>query len=382
MEKRSNMNQKAILITFVGMLTIGTIGSVFSPKKEYSSTEKRKLQTFPKFSVKNLVDGKFEAEYENYVTDQFIFRNEWITMKTQIERGLQKKDINNVYFAKDNYLIERHPMEKVDTALMQKNLERLETFLNESAFRLGENRVRAMLVPTASEILTNKLPSFAYGFPQSQVIRELKEHVLGQIVVDVTDTLKEHAKEPIYYKTDHHWTSLGAYYAYVDWAKSMGFEPAKKEDFEVEKVADDFYGTIAAKVNVKTKPDDIYLYKRKGNPLYEVTYNEKETSNSLFYEESLKTDDKYTVFLKGNNPLVKIQTSNENSRKLLVIKDSFSHTFVPFLVDHYEEVYMIDFRHYKIGAKEFIEQEGITDCLVLYNIMNFIEDTNSLMFTR
>ena len=210
----------------------------------------------------------------------------------------------------------------------------------------------------------------------------MKERIPESCLVDVTDTLKEHADESIYYRTDHHWTTLGAYYAYVEWARTAGFEPFAKEEFEVVKATDQFYGTIASKVNVSVKPDDMYLYKKLGNPKYIVEYNQTETTDSLFNYASLDTKDKYTVYLNGNNALVKITSENKNGRKLLVIKDSFSHCFVPFLVDHYEEVYMIDFRYFRMGVSQFMEQEGITDVLVLYNVINFVEDVNSLTFIR
>lgn len=372
----------SIVASFLLMIGVGTVISILAPKKSFSSNENRFLQQMPEFSVETFFDGSFETDYETFVTDQFILRDQWIALKTNMERLLQKKDINGVYFGKDNYLMERHEASEVDEELMDKNIDRLSEFVRSAAELLGEDQVRVMLVPTASEILTDKLPAFANGFDQLGVIEEVKQKLPEDCVVDVTQTLEDHADEYIYYKTDHHWTTLGAYYAYSQWAISAGFKPFAQEEFEIVKASDDFYGTIASKVNVQVEPDDIYLYEKFGNPSYEVEYNQAEITNQLYEYDRLETKDQYTVFLNGNNALVKIQSENQNGRKLLVIKDSFSHCFVPFLVDHYEEVHMVDFRYFKMGISQYMEQEGITDVLVLYNVINFVEDANSLMFIR
>lgn len=379
---RRKFSNISIVASFLLLIGAGTVISILAPKKSFSSNENRFLQQMPELSAQTFFDGSFETDYEKFVTDQFILRDRWIALKTNMERLLQKKDINGVYFAKDDYLIERHEASEVDQELVDKNIDRLSQFVQKAVGLLGEDRVRVMLVPTASEILTDKLPAFANGFDQLGVIEEVKQKLPNTSVVDVTQTLEDHSDEYIYYKTDHHWTTLGAYYAYSRWAISAGFEPFARDDFKIVKASDDFYGTIASKVNVKVEPDEIYLYEKLGNPTYEVEYNQAETTNQLYEYDRLETKDQYTVFLNGNNALVKIQSENHNGRKLLVIKDSFSHCFVPFLVDHYEEVHMVDFRYFKMGIAQYMEQEGITDALVLYNVINFVEDTNSLMFTR
>lgn len=368
--------------TFLFLIILGTVASIFSPKKTFSENENRVLQQMPKFSKDTFLDGTFEKGYENFVTDQFFYRDRWIACKTNIERMLQKKDINGVYFGKDHYLIERHMDSDVKEEQVQKNIDYLTKFINQTASVLGEDHVRVMLVQTASEILKDKMPAYAYGYDQEQVIREVKDQVPAGTFVDVTQTLKDHADEYIYYKTDHHWTSLGAYYAYEQWAFESGLTPFSQEEFDIVKVSDQFYGTIASKVNVDVVPDELNLYVKKGNPVYEVTYNEEKTSASLYEYKHLETKDKYRVYLNGNNALVKIKSQNQNGKRLLVIKDSFSHCFVPFLVDHYEEVYMIDFRYFKNSLKEFMNANEFTDVLVLYNVMQFVKEKNMLYMVR
>lgn len=380
--KGQNVGSLSTCIVFFVLIFGITITSFFVPIRSFSENENRYLEQKPEFSIETLVSGKYTSNYETYITDQFLMRDQWIGLKTMTERALMKKDINGVYFGKDGYLIEKHEASKVKEEQTKKNIDRLQFFVDKYTKELGKDCIHVMLVPTASEILSDKLPAFANGYDQNIVLDRVNEVLPEGTFVDVQDTLKEHKDEYIYYRTDHHWTANGAFYAYQDWAKQSGFEPFAKEAFDIEIGSDRFLGTIYSKVNVKAQPDTIYLYKKKGNPSYQVTYNMEKKSNSLYEMEKLNTKDKYSVYLGGNNALVEIQTENNNGRKLLVIKDSFSHSFVPLLVDHFETVAMVDFRYFNMGISSFIEQYGITDVLVLYNTMNFVQDKNTGNFIK
>lgn len=373
---------KWITGTFLLMIGIGTVVSIVAPKRTFSENENRFLQQFPEINKDAIFDGTFEEEYEAFVTDQFILRDQWIALKTYTERLLQKKDINGVYFADDGYLIERHNAQEIDQQRAETNVDRLAEFIRKASEQYGTEHVRVMLVPTASEILTNKLPAFASGYDQMSIIHKLEKMVPESCVVNVTETLKSHNEEYIYYKTDHHWTTLGAYYAYVDWARSIGIEPLEQKDFNIKQVSKNFFGTIASKVNITVEPDEMFVYETLGNPKYTVEYNAMEETNSLYDYDALQTKDKYSVYLRGNNALVKIKTEQNNGRKLLVIKDSYSHCFVPLLVDHFEEIQMIDFRYFNLPLSEFMEQNEFTDVLVLYNVIGFVEDIHSLSFVK
>ncbi|HAB61840.1 MAG TPA: hypothetical protein DCE48_14305 [Lachnospiraceae bacterium] len=144
--------------------------------------------------------------------------------------------------------------------------------------------------------------------------------------------------------------------------------------------SDKFYGTLHSKVNVNVEPDDIYLYEIKEDMNYQLLYNLTDETDTLYDLSQLEGKDKYSVYMGGNNALVKVKTNNKNGRRLLVIKDSYAHSFVPLAVNHYEETYMIDFRYFNGGVEEFVEENEITDVLVLYNTMNFVKDKNSIKF--
>lgn len=369
-------------ITAMGVLLYGlSIAGIVTPEKKYSDNENRALATMPEFSWNNFVKGTFGSEYETYITDQFVGRDTWISATSYLDFALGRREINGVYFCSDDYLVETHKNSEIDKEQAMVNAERLAEFLNQYKDALGEDRVKAMLIPTAGEILSEKLPPFAGTFDQTEYLKEF-ENRAGTSAINLLDTLSSKKDEYLYYRTDHHWTALGAYYAYEQWAKEMGFTPWKLEEFQTEVVSDDFLGTLYSKVNVVTKPDEITLYYPKEATTYSLEYDLQTKSDTLYAMSHLETKDKYAVYLDGNHGIVKMGTENKNGRKLLLIKDSYAHCFTPFAINHYEETVMIDFRYYRGSVSELIETEGITDVLVLYNIPNFVADKNTSSFLK
>lgn len=233
--------------------------------------------------------------------------------------------------------------------------------------------MKVMLVPTASEVLSDKLPAFAPNAEQHSVIEYAKKQ--GLDVVDVTEALSEHEDEYIYYKTDHHWTSLGAYYAYAEWVRSKGGTPEPLSDWTKRVLCEDFRGTTYSKVNYPFAPyDTIDAYYRQEN--HAVDYNNGDyVTDSIYEEKFLDGSDKYAVFFNSNQSTTKITGNGDG--KLLILKDSYANTFGQFVVDDYAETHLIDMRFFKGKVSEYIAQNGITEVLVLYNIPNFCEDTGA-----
>lgn len=358
------------------------IWNVVTPQKGFSEHENRYLAKFPPFAIDKLINGEFMKEVEEYINDQFVFRDSWILLKTNMERFLLKQDINSVYIAKDEYLIEKHSKEDVSFISAQKNKERLIEFLSKYGELLGKDRVYAMLVPTASNILKDKLPIFASDYDQNAYIDSLLHSIEANNLIDIRDVLEKHKEEYIYYRTDHHWTSLGAYYAYETWARKVGITPLSLKDFNVNVISKSFYGTLHSKLNINIKADEIHLYEYKKDMNYELIYNLTDRKDSLYDYSKLFGKDKYSVFFGGNHALVEVDTNLQNDRRLLVIKDSFAHSMVPFQVNHYEKTYMVDLRYFNGSIEGFIEENEITDVFVLYNTMNFVKDkyTSKLLY--
>lgn len=375
MKRKNHSLFFAVFVFFwVGLV----VWNLLTPEKVFSANENRYLAELPEFSLKDFVSGKYMEDMDDYINDQFVLRDQWISVKVSVERLLQKKEIHSVFFAGDDYLIEHHKESDVKESLVKKNSEVLKAFVELCKSQIGTDRIKVMLVPTSSEILNDKLPLFASGtlYDQLHFLEKMKEELGEGILLPVEETLQSHREEYIYYRTDHHWTSLGAYYAYTLWAESMDFHPRLEAEFEKVLAADDFYGTLHSKVNTKVRPDDIYLYQLKDQMDYKVTYDMESSSSSLYDESKLEGKDKYSVFMGGNHALVEVETSNETGRKLLVLKDSFAHSFVPFALNHYDTTYMVDLRYYNGNLSEFMEEKGITDVLVLYNVMGFVKDTD------
>lgn len=381
--QRDKKNRKRNLVQIVvfNTLIFGiTIASVLSPKRAFSENENRTLASKPNFSFDALYNGKYTSDYETYITDQFVMRDRWIGVKTRTELLLRKKDINNIYFGKDSYLIQKVDTTDVDYEQVKKNITRVEAFSEKYAKILGKEHVFVMIAPTAFDILEEKLPPYATGYDQDAILDELVKRI-PENWIDLRQVLKNHSSEYIFYRTDHHWTTLGAYYAYEAWANVVGEKPLGMENFAISKVSDSFYGTNYSKVHVNVDPDEMYIF--DSGKKFSVEYNmDGKIKNSLYETSYLDVKDKYSMYLNGNNAFVEINSDEMNGKKLLIIKDSYAHSFTPFVTNHYETTYMIDFRYFNLPVSTVIEQYGITDVLVLYNANTFIEDKNIYKLSR
>lgn len=360
------MKNKITPALFCLLLIAGILGSVLVPDKYYSENEKRTLKQFPDISFEDVYSGKFGDALEAYLADQFPGRDGWVTAKTIVERLSGKKESGCVYFAKDGYLIDTN-----------KSFSQKQTVTNISALKNLSDAMRKegipmciMLVPTASEILSDKLPPYAPTMDQASVIAYAKKQGLN--IVDVTSALKKHSGEYIFYKTDHHWTSLGAYYAYAAWMQEKGEKAAPLSSWKSETLCDNFRGTTYAKVNYPFAPYDTIdaFYK---TDKHRVDYNSGSyVTDSIYERKYLNGSDQYAVFLNSNQATTVI--SGSGSGKLLILKDSYANCFAQFPADDYAETHLIDMRFFKGSVREYISENDITEVLVLYNIPNFTGD--------
>ncbi len=368
------MKRKIITIVFVALLAAGVIASILVPDKYYSANEKRTLTQFPKITWKRLFAGDVGDDTEDYLSDQFPARDKWVTFKTTLDRLLGKKESNGVYFCDDGYLLAAHTSINENQAVL--NLQALQV-LQANAAASGIP-MTVMLVPTADYVLTDKLPAYAPVYDQSILTNAA---VRGGInVIDVTDALRAHADEYIYYKTDHHWTTLGAYYAWAQWKTAKGEVPTGKDAYTVTTLCDDFRGTAFNKVNYELAPYDV-MEAWTLAPGHAVSYeNGYETASDIYDRSYLTGRDQYGVYLSSNRSQTTVKGCGTG--KLLIIKDSFANTFAQFTVDEYEETHMLDLRFYTGSVQKYIADNGITEILVLYNVPNFAEDTTVTRCSR
>lgn len=357
------MRNKIITGLFCLLLAAGIVSSILVPDRYYSESEKRTLKQFPEITLTDIRSGKFGDELETYLADQFPDRDSWVTVKTIAERLSGKVEIGGVYFGKDGYLIDTN-----------KAFSAKQAAANIAALKKLQDGLtvpfRVMLVPTASEILSDKLPPFAPTMDQNAILEYTQEQ--GLHLVDVSDTLKAHSGEYIFYKTDHHWTSLGAYYAYGAWMQEKGEDAPSLSAWTKENLCDNFRGTTYAKVNDPFAAfDTMDAYYKKSS--HRVDYNDGNyVTDSIYERKYLEGSDQYATFLNSNQATTVV--SGDGSGKLLILKDSYANCFAQFVVDDYEETHLIDLRFFRGDVQKYVEENGITEVLVLYNIPNFVSD--------
>lgn len=374
-EKQSD---RLLCALFGGLLAIFFFISILKPETGFSEFENRYLGRKPKFSINEVLSGAYMEKYEAYVTDQFPFRNRWITLKTMAERALLKSEINGVYFAADEYYIEKHEKAELFSELSKKNQELLAEFAARQAEYLGKGHVSVMLVPTASCILKEKLPPLAPEDGQEELVSQLSDSysygALQGVWTNVYEELLNHKSEELYYHTDHHWTTLGAFYGYTAWKRQRGEPLPDREEYDERCLSDSFTGTLYAKVNIGMKPDRIYAFLKPETSFRLRLDMEGEWRDSFYSYEKLATRDQYAVFGGGNHAVTEIESSAANGKHLLVIKDSYAHCLAPFLAEDFERLTMLDLRYYNGGVDAYIRSGAVTDILVVYNLAGFTTD--------
>lgn len=368
---KNNTYKKLIGLFLIVFLGIMSVINIIIPDRSFSDMENRRLEPKPKFTINKLFKGNYTSSYEKYISDQFPFRDLFIGIKSDCEKFLGKKENNDVYLCEDGYLMEK--ISKPNKEDFNNKIDAINSF----AISNPQIDKYFMLVPNSVKIMEEKLPKYAPVDNELDILEKVKNLIDNSIeFVDVYGVLEAKKNEYIYYKTDHHWTTKGAYYAYRELGEYMNFKPYSEEDFEIKEVSDSFYGSLYSKGGFRNlDPDSIQLYIDKGDNTYEVEYyDSEEISDSVYYMDNLNKKDKYTVFLNGNHPLLKIKTNISNGKSLLILKDSYANCFIPFLTSYFKEIYVVDLRYFNEDLSSFTQDKDIDDVLLLYNIKSFCED--------
>lgn len=363
-EKR---NALFTVILLAAVILIFTVADLVTADRLYSPTENRLLTERPEFSAEALFSGKYTKNYEDYVTDQFVSRDKWIAIKTYLDIASGKQEIGGVYLAKDGYLIEQHLPGDYPQETVQKKLSML-------AALVQDWNAKVMLVPTADNILAEKLPANAPVWDQTAFLEYARAQLGDGAFIDAASILQKHATEDIYYRTDHHWTSLGAYYGYQAWVEAMGKVAYPYDVASMVQVSDDFLGTLHSKINISWRTDSIYYFGQTARQPVSVTYDFQTVKSSIYEESYLDTKNQYGFFLDDNHAFVEIDTGYETGKTLLVIKDSYANCFIPLLLPHYDTIYVLDPRYYNGRLSDLIGQYASGDVLVLYNCVHFLDD--------
>ena len=355
------------------VLLLGLAGKeALSHQRTYSPVEKRELQTRPEISITKVLDGRFQKKYESYLRDQFPGRDHWVSFQTDMELFMGKNEIHNVYIGKNHYLLEHYTEKEFDPQQISKNLQALEKFVGKAKQNAD---VHVMMVPTKSWVLREKLPAFAPHYKEQKFYDALQQKLEKEdVLISVEPVLDAHKEEEIYYRTDHHWTTLGAWYAYEQYTKAVGGDLQRaqgKKKFRC--ISKDFYGTTYAKINYARQADKIEIYEPADK--LRVVYNMGEKKTKTLYVFSfLKTADQYSVFTGGNQAVLEITGGIKNGKTLLLIKDSFANSILPFLAEDYEKLVVVDLRQLNVSGDRLLEMFSPTDILILYNSAQFAQD--------
>lgn len=388
------LNHYLFLIVF-GVFILGfCVVDILLPNRKFSEMENRFLKQLPAFSVQALVNNEYTLRYEEFVNDQFIGRDTWITLKSICESILFKVENNGVALGQDGYQFEKAPT--VDEEILHQNIQYLETFL-----RNYPGQAKVGIIPNSYQVLWEKVP---LGFPGVNQLAYIQNFYQGSksrmgnrvSYLDLNEVLSLRRDEYIYYHTDHHWTTLGAFYAYQAYAQSRGLQVATMDKLlPYARKVEGFLGTYYSKSKYfgSTK-DTITWY---NFPVGTVTIDGKTTVpdgtggeipvRGMYEDAKWKTRDKYAAFLYGNHGLtilpsqVNLNHQEGKTSRILLIKDSYGNSLAPFLTWSYDEVYIVDLRGMTEKVTDLLKRVAFDDVFILYNFQSFATDRNIVRLT-
>ena len=379
------MSKNSYIVTGAFLLVIGgiSVGSLLAKDRDFSPNENRYLSGVPTFSVDRIFSGDFQEDLENYLNDQILGRDQWITAKTALQKTCGDTDIGGAYVGKDGYDFEKILPEDIDDKLVNRNIQSVQQFLEKSTAQVEKDHMSFLLVPTSGLVMKEYLPKNAILFDQEAYMDRVKDALKeyrfmdGRKIFQSEADSKTKADKALYYRTDHHWTTYGAFVAFEEWCKQTGHSFEGADAYETETVTKQFRGSLYSKIlDYDSAYDSIVrMTKKQDATAYKVIVDGKDIGG-FYQEDKLQEKDKYAYFFGGNYGEVAIEGTQEGKGNLLVIKDSFANAFVPFLADSYDNIYMVDLRYFNEDMQAYLKEKNITDILVLYNVSNFVTDRN------
>lgn len=375
-DNRSKIGRYVPMFVFLIFIYGMALWFLFAPKTDYSSSEKRYLQEFPETSVENIAGGEFGSEFESYFADHFPSRNFWVGFNAYYNLEIGNNGASGVYKCDNGYLINK-PVSTDNK--VEKNTNAIVKFKDNV-----DVPITVMFAPSTGYIADDVLPTVHDEYNDDTYFESASKTFEnnGIAFVDLRETFKDAYSNgsQLYYKTDHHWTTEGAYTAYAQLCKNLATEPVAKESLSVEKY-DGFYGTTYSTSGFwLTDPDTVEVWNNPANTdniKVKITEGtEVSEYDSMYFYDHIDEDDKYPVFIDGNHALTEITNSNAKGGTLLMIKDSFSHSIAPFLAENYSKVILVDMRYYKQSVSDIVAQENPEQILVMYGIDNFATDTD------
>ncbi len=356
-EKRELAPLIAIAVILLGL----AVGSLLTPDRAFSPNENRYLQQKPELSLRTLFSGEFTAKAEDYTADQIALRDLWTGSRSVMQQAMGYKDISETWLGADGYYFARVTEDSFDQTNYEKNLSAVAKFFAAN----GDKDCHILLAPTPAYVLQDKLPKNC-GFFDCAARFDTARETLGDTLIEAESIRQVDAP---YYRTDHHWTAQGAYAAYTDWCASTGHGV---KDYPLTPVSTTFRGTLYSKVLL---PRSLYDTVSIAEDVTICSMDCDGTARDSLYDANALTEkDHYKVYMGGNHAKTVIETGNTTGRTLLIIKDSFANSFVPYLVAEYDTITVLDLRYCREKVQGLAED--CTDVLVLYELTNFAADSN------
>ena len=363
-----------ILNIALSSLTVLVLSAVtlFSPKSDFSDLENRYLTSAPRLTASSWFTGYYSDKFSEYIGDHFVLRPRWISLRTRLERLAGHDAVNDVYFSDGRFY---EVMPPVDYALVDRSVSAINSFGDALNGKLS-----VLIAPTSSQIYVDRLPDYAPEQEQRRMINYVYS-ALGENIqsIDVYDALYRAREDYIYYRTDHHWTTYGAYIAYSTLIRRYGYDPVGLDRIDIDHASHSFRGSYYSKViSREAEPDTIDIYTSRGAEVGSVRITSADGTvtehESMYFRENLEKKDKYLTFLGENVPLIEIE-SGAGGGSILVIKDSYANCLVSFLTKHFSKVAVVDLR-YMMDLKDFADPAEFDRVLILYNASTFASDTN------
>ena len=370
-------NTDRLLIAVFLIFIFGFGISIFAkPKNNFSVSENRALETLEGISLEDALTGELSRRLSNFFCDQFPQRSRFTAIKAKTELSLGRGENNGVIFGRGGYLMIK-PVYRELTAYRE-NLAAISDFCEK--YDTDEVDVSVFFAPRGVDVLGAYLPE-GYSDSNTSKVWDIA-HAELPFLIDANPEISSAAcaGEYVWYRTDHHWSAEGAYLAYEKISEALGYPALPKERFEKTTLSEDFYGTVYSKSGVaEAVADEITVYS-DGLERTVVNYDTKEVGDSLYFYEHLEKKDKYSVYLGGNHAHIGIYSEGERET-VLVIKDSFANSVIPYLAsEHNLEVF--DLRYFKGRISEEIERIAPDKILILYGIDTAVTDPSPRYLSR
>lgn len=372
--KKNILKKYPTFFVFSILVILFTVIDIINSPNEFSELENRKLSQMPILSLKSYIDTSFSSDYEKYINDQFFLRDNWIDLKSRIEYLLGKRENNDIIFGKENYLFKKFTT--FNDEMLENNLNSIITFTNNY-----NKEVDFFIIPNSYAVYDELTPRYLPLVDQLSLINSINSYLSLKSndhinTINVAEELLKNKDDYIYYKTDHHWTSYGAYLAYLTYMDYLGLEIVDINNLEKITI-NNFLGTYYNRSKYfKADSDFITYYNILG---LHIEIDGKEQL-SLMDLDKFKGSDKYSAFLLGNNGLTKVINENISEERkgssILIFKDSYANSFIQFLSYNYEIIDIIDLRYFKESIRNFMKDKDYNEILIMYSFNNLSTDIN------